>query len=120
MSFFQEVEISDADDVVGYKTVDVIHDLARYAAGKEFVTIEGDIPPLILSEIRYSSIVYTYGEIRIPEAPYEADHLRTLLFIGDFGLSSNMGKVLTSFVYLHLLDLNGCDVSCLPDALGAA
>ncbi|KAM1289538.1 hypothetical protein ACFX2I_016783 [Malus domestica] len=118
MSFFQEVEISDTDGVVGYRMVDVIHDLARHVAGQEFVTLKGDTPPLYPSEIRHSSIVYTYGEIRIPEALYEAGHLRSLLFIGEFGLSSNMGKMLTNFVYLRLLDLNGCDVTSLPDALG--
>ncbi|KAM2066864.1 hypothetical protein ACFX1T_043277 [Malus domestica] len=59
------------------------------------------------------------GEITIPlEALYAAEHLRTLLFLGDSGLSSNMEKMFSRFVYLRLLDLSGCGVSSFPDALG--
>ncbi|XP_068313985.1 putative disease resistance protein RGA1 [Pyrus communis] len=122
MSFFQEVEVSENEDVVGYRMNNVIHDLARYVAGEESVILEAGLPPYINpSQIRHSSIVYTNrdGEITIPlEALYAAEHSRTLLFLGDSGLLSNMGRMFSSFVYLRLLDLSGCDVSSFPDALG--
>ncbi|CAN6721441.1 unnamed protein product [Malus baccata var. baccata] len=117
-----EVEVSENDDVVGYRMNNVIHDLARYVAGEESLILEAGLPPYINpSQIRHSSIVYTNrdGEITIPlEALYAAEHLRTLLFLGDSGLSSNVEKMFSRFVYLRLLDLSGCDVSSFPDALG--
>ncbi|KAM1464508.1 hypothetical protein ACFXTO_044150 [Malus domestica] len=62
------------------------------------------------------------GEITIPlEALYAAEHLRTLLFLGDSGLSSNMEKMFSSFpdalgglICLRYLDLSYTPIENLP------
>ncbi|XP_034229434.1 disease resistance protein RGA2-like [Prunus dulcis] len=118
MSFFQEVELCEGVSITGYKMNDVIHDLARYVAGKEYVILEKGAPPNGPAQIRHSSVVYTYGEITIPEALYEEKHLRTLLLIGESGSLRSIGKMFSTFVYLRSLDLSSCTVYNLPESLG--
>ncbi|XP_034197289.1 putative disease resistance protein RGA3 [Prunus dulcis] len=118
MSFFQEVELCEGVSITGYKMNDVIHDLARYVAGKEYVILEQGAPPNGLAQIRHSSVVYTYGEITILEALYGEKLLRTLLLIGESGSLRSIGKMFSTFVYLRSLDLSSCTVYNLPESLG--
>ncbi|CAL9021675.1 unnamed protein product [Prunus brigantina] len=118
MSFFQEVELCEGVSITGYKMNDVIYDLARYVAGKEYVILEQGAPPNGQAKIRHSSVVYMYGEITIPEALYEEKHLRTLLLIGEYGSLRSVGKMFSTFVYLRSLDLSSCNVYNLPESLG--
>ncbi|CAL2278280.1 unnamed protein product [Prunus armeniaca] len=120
ISFLQEVWLHDSGEIIKYKMNDIIHDLARYVAGKEYVVLEQgrpqNWPP---TEIRHASVVYQYGaRIKIPETLYEAEHLRTLLLIGDSGSLQNGDKMYSSFEYLRVLDLNNCDLVDLPNSLG--
>ncbi|PRQ24170.1 putative P-loop containing nucleoside triphosphate hydrolase, leucine-rich repeat domain, L [Rosa chinensis] len=117
MSFFQEVDRCDGGGVIGYKMNDVIHDLSQYVAGDTTVILENGLQPKSLENIRHSSVVYRYRAITIPRALYEAQHLRSLLFIGESGLIKNIHKICSSFVYLRMLDLNSCDVHKLPESL---
>ncbi|XP_008237074.1 PREDICTED: putative disease resistance protein RGA1 isoform X2 [Prunus mume] len=119
--FLQEVRPHDGGEIIGYKMNDIIHDLARYVAGKEYVVLEQGRPQnWSPAEIRHASIVYRYGErITIPETLYKAEHLRTLLLIGDSGSLQNGDKIYSSFEYLRVLDLNNCDLVDLPNSLGA-
>ncbi|CAB4320356.1 unnamed protein product [Prunus armeniaca] len=118
--FLQEVRPHDGEEIIGYKMNDIIHDLARYVAGKEYVVLEHGQPQnWLAAEIRHASVVYRYGaRITIPETLYEAEHLRTLLLIGDSGRLENGDKIYSSFQYLRVLDLNNCDLADLPNSLG--
>ncbi|KAL6269907.1 hypothetical protein ACE6H2_026818 [Prunus campanulata] len=119
ISFLQEVRLHEGGETIGYKMNDIIHDLARYVAGKEYVVLEQGLPKnWSPAEIRHASVVYRYGAITIPETLYEAKHLRTLLLIGDSGRLENGDKIYSSFQYLRVLDLNNCDVVDLPECLG--
>ncbi|XP_034229432.1 disease resistance protein RGA2-like [Prunus dulcis] len=120
ISFLQEVRLHDGGETIGYKMNDIIHDLARYVAGKEYVVLEQGRPQnWSPAEIRHASVVYRYGaRITIPETLYEAEHLRTLLLIGDSGSLQNGDKIYSSFEYLRVLDLNNCDLVDLPNSLG--
>ncbi|KAL6269912.1 hypothetical protein ACE6H2_026823 [Prunus campanulata] len=118
ISFLQEVRLHDGGEIIGYKMNDIIHDLARYVAGKEYVVLEQGRPQnWSPTEIRHASVVYRYGaRITIPKTLYEAKHLRTLLLIGDSGLLDNvvLYQIPSSFDYLRVLDLNNCDLLDLP------
>ncbi|PRQ57458.1 putative P-loop containing nucleoside triphosphate hydrolase, leucine-rich repeat domain, L [Rosa chinensis] len=118
MSFFQEVELRDGGSTIGYKMNDVIHDLARYVSGNESVMLEQGLPPSNPAQIRRSSIIYKYREVTIPEALFEAEHLRTVLLIGEYGLLKDSSKMLLNCIYLRVLDLNNCDVHFLPSSIG--
>ncbi|XP_062020951.1 putative disease resistance protein RGA1 [Rosa rugosa] len=118
MSFFEEAEQCDCGSTaIAYKMIDIIHDLARYVAGKEYVILEHGLSLHSPTQIRHSSLV-PKGEITIPEALYEAEHLRSLLVIGGFGTVNNQSKLFSSFVYLRMLDLKRCDIDDLPRSLG--
>ncbi|KAI5313869.1 hypothetical protein L3X38_043045 [Prunus dulcis] len=117
ISFLQEVRLHEGGETIGYKMNEIIHDFARYVAGKEYVVLEQGRPQnWSPAEIRHASVVYTYGAITIPETLYEAKHLRTLLLIGDSGFL-NIDKIYSSFEYLRVLDLNNCDLVDLPKSL---
>ncbi|BFG41344.1 hypothetical protein CerSpe_276180 [Prunus speciosa] len=120
MSFFQEVEQCHGSRTIRYKMDDIIHDLARYVAEKEYVILEQNLPTNSPAppQIRHSSVVYKYRDVTIPAALYEADHLRSLLLIGESGSLEKNNKIFSSFEYLRVLDLNNCDVSALPESLG--
>ncbi|BFG41342.1 hypothetical protein CerSpe_276160 [Prunus speciosa] len=120
ISFLQEVRLHDGGEIIGYKMNDIIHDLARYVAGKEYVVLEQGRPQNWSSaEICHASVVYRYGaRISIPKTLYEAKHLRTLLLIGDSGSLQNGDKIYSSFEYLRVLDLNNSDLVDLPNSLG--
>ncbi|KAL6269914.1 hypothetical protein ACE6H2_026825 [Prunus campanulata] len=124
ISFLQEVWLHDGGEIIGYKMNDIIHDLARYVAGKDYLVLDeqgleqGRPQNWSAAEIRHASIVYRYGaRITIPETLYEAKHLRTLLLIGDSGSLQNGDKIYSSFEYLRVLDLNNCDLVDLPNSL---
>ncbi|CAB4289926.1 unnamed protein product [Prunus armeniaca] len=118
ISFLQEVRLHEGGEIIGYKMNDIIHDLAQYVAGKEYVVLEQGRPQnWSPAEIRHASVVYTYGAITIPETLYEAKHLRTLLLIGGSGFL-NIDKIYSSFEYLRVLDLNNCDPIDVPKSLG--
>ncbi|BFG41341.1 hypothetical protein CerSpe_276150 [Prunus speciosa] len=119
VSFLQQVRLHDGGEIIGYKMNDIIHDLARYVAGKEYVVLEQGRPQSWSpAEIRHASVVYRYGaRIIIPETLYEAKHLRTLLLIGDSGRLENGDKIYSSFQYLRVLDLNSCYLVDLPECL---
>ncbi|BFG41335.1 hypothetical protein CerSpe_276090 [Prunus speciosa] len=118
ISFLQQVQPCDGGGIMGYKMNDVIHDLARYVAGKESVVLEHGLAPNRSAKVRHSSVVYTNGAIKIPETLYEAEYLRTLVLIGDSGSLQNGDKIYSSFEYLRVLDLNKCDLVDLPNSLG--
>ncbi|KAM5554738.1 putative disease resistance protein RGA1 [Rosa sericea] len=118
MSFFQEVELRDGGSTVGYKMNDVIHDLARYVSGNESVMLKQGLPPSNPAQIRRSSIIYKYRGVTIPEALFEAEHLRTVLLIGEYGLLKDSSKMFSRCIYLRVLDLNNCDVHFLPSSIG--
>ncbi|KAM1669629.1 hypothetical protein FF1_043281 [Malus domestica] len=55
------------------------------------------------------------GEITIPlEALYAAEHLRTLLFLGDSGLSSNMEKMFSRYLDLSYTPIENLPLRTLP------
>ncbi|XP_062022988.1 putative disease resistance protein RGA1 isoform X1 [Rosa rugosa] len=115
MSFFQEVDRCDGGGVIWYKMNDVIHDLSQYVAGNTTMILENGFQPKNLEKIRHSSVVYRYRAITIPQALYEAKHLRSLLFIGESGLIKDfLYRISSSFEYLRTLDVNSCDVHELP------
>ncbi|BFG41340.1 hypothetical protein CerSpe_276140 [Prunus speciosa] len=119
ISFLQEVRQHEGGETIGYKMNDIIHDLARYVAGKEYVVLEQGRPQnWSPAEIRHASVVYRYGAITIPETLYDAKHLRTLLLIGNSGRLENGDKIYSRFQYLRVLDLNNCDLVDLPKSLG--
>ncbi|XP_050364558.1 putative disease resistance protein RGA1 [Argentina anserina] len=118
MSFFQEVDRCDGGGVSAYKMNDVIHGLSRYVAGNTHMILENGLQPKNVEEIRHSSVVYKYRAITIPGALYKAQHLRSMLYIGESGWIKNIDKMCSSFVYLRMLDLSSCDVHELPESLG--
>ncbi|KAF2320709.1 hypothetical protein GH714_030246 [Hevea brasiliensis] len=80
MSFFQDAGDTDGSSTSAYKMLDVIHDLAKFVAGKESVIVDQGLPSDNLAQTRHASVIFDFRSPKIPEALFEANHLRTLIF----------------------------------------
>ncbi|XP_037491128.1 putative disease resistance protein RGA3 [Jatropha curcas] len=112
--FFQKAEKCDNR----YKMHDIIHDLARYVAGKEFLILEKCPASNNLAQVRHSSIVSKFGSFSIPEALYEAEHLRTLMLRVGGDSQEVPKKLFLHFRYLLVLDLNSSGLTKLDESIG--
>lgn len=118
MCFFQEAEKRDGGSLIGYKMHDIIHDLARYVAGKEFLIVENCPKSNDLIRARHSSVVSKFGSFTIPEDLYKAEHLRTLILIVGGDLQEVPRDLFLRFKYLLVLDLNSCGLTKLHESVG--
>ncbi|KAK9287230.1 hypothetical protein L1049_015643 [Liquidambar formosana] len=118
MSFFQDVDSCNDGGITGYRMHDIIHDLARSVAGKGSLILEHGLPASSLASTRRSSVVSDFKTSTIPEALYEAKHLRTLLLFPGGGFVETPHKLFSSFKYLRVLDLNGCGLIRLDESIG--
>ncbi|XP_059650066.1 putative disease resistance protein RGA1 [Cornus florida] len=118
LSFFQEVEKSEDGSIKVYQMHDVIHDLARYVAGNEFVIIGHGLAPSNLAQTRHSSIDYSVYPSSFPHGLFKATHLRTLLFLCPGDHFEELPSSLTAmFVYLRVLDLSQCGIKTVQKSI---
>ncbi|XP_024464541.1 disease resistance protein RGA2 [Populus trichocarpa] len=121
MVFFQDAEKYDDGNMNCYKMHDIIHDLARYVSGEEFMIVEHDLLPFGLVQTCHSCSVGEVGSFTVPEALYEAEQLRTLLLVGVEGLKDIPFKLVfppsvERLRHLQTLNLYGCTgLAQLPD-----
>ncbi|XP_011005055.1 PREDICTED: putative disease resistance protein RGA4 [Populus euphratica] len=105
MGFFQDAEKYDDGNMICYKMHDIIHDLARYVSGKEFMIVEHDLLPLSLSfstkRIEASSFANLYGCTGLPQLP----DLKTMADLRHLILTGRdcLPLIPFSIIKLHLL-----------------
>ncbi|KAF2296497.1 hypothetical protein GH714_040463 [Hevea brasiliensis] len=118
MCFFQEAEKCNTGNMTRYKMRDIIHDLARYVAGKEFVILDHSHPGSSMLQTHHSSILCKFGSFEVPEGLYEAEHLRTILLIVGGDLQEVPIRLLSGFKYLWVLDMKSCGLTKLHELIG--
>ncbi|XP_057991274.1 putative disease resistance protein RGA1 isoform X2 [Hevea brasiliensis] len=106
MSFFQDAGDTDGSGISAYKMLDVIHDLAKFVAGKESVIVDQGLPSDNLAQTRHASVIFDFRSPNIPEALFDANHLRTLIFFPGGNTTDGYFKVFNSFPFLRVLDVN--------------
>ncbi|OAY39817.2 putative disease resistance protein RGA3 [Manihot esculenta] len=106
MSFFQGAGDADGSGTSGYKMLDIIHDLAKFVAGKESVIVDQGLTSNNLAQTRHASVIIDFRSPQIPEALYEAEHLRTLILFPGGNTRDDGSKVFYNFPFLRVLDVN--------------
>ncbi|KAF2296496.1 hypothetical protein GH714_040461 [Hevea brasiliensis] len=116
-SFFQEVKIGEDGNTTVYKMHDLIHDLAKYVGGNEFVKLEQGHTSVNLARARHASIIHNHESSMIPQALLNAKRLRTLLLMSLTVCSGELSFSPTKFMYLRVLNLSGCGIKTLQESI---
>ncbi|XP_038982271.1 putative disease resistance protein RGA3 [Phoenix dactylifera] len=124
-SFFQEVTEYLYGSVITCKMHDLVHDLAQSIAGEECLTMEVGSQKNIPERCHYSSLICNEMSLTISKFSSEAKKLRSFLVLqpGDyFSHSRSPAEVpknmLSTLTHLRVLDLSGCRIIKLPNAIG--
>lgn len=122
MSFFQDVTIDDLGDVSTCKMHDLIHDLAKLVAGKEFAVVEGK-EVSIGKRTRYLSYhTLVHFAQTLSSSLLRGEKLRTFLVPGQPSYARadldhiNFGSLL-SLKFLRVLTLCGLDIIAIPKSI---
>ncbi|XP_019260805.1 PREDICTED: putative disease resistance protein RGA3 [Nicotiana attenuata] len=123
-SFFQETEEKSFPQF--YKMHDLIHDLAKEVADREFFCITKTEDTEIVPEqaLHASCLFQINGSLAFPE-PFYAKHmkLRTFIYLNGSPYSvmsnSTLERMLASFECLRVLHLCHLQIKILPQSLGA-
>ncbi|KAL2513525.1 putative disease resistance RPP13-like protein 1 [Forsythia ovata] len=116
MSVFEDVKETEGGFVRGYKINDAFHSLARSITQKDFLVLENQLAQMNNGQVHHASIVCNNRPSLIPEALSQAKHLRTLLVFSEDGLLEVPSDIFSSFIYLRVLDLSGCQTK-LPQSI---
>ncbi|KAG1326572.1 putative disease resistance protein RGA3 [Cocos nucifera] len=124
-SFFQEVREYLDGSLITCKMHDLVHDLAQSIAGEECLTMEVGSQKNIPERCHYSSLICNEMSLTISKFSSEAKRLRSFLVLqpGDyFSHSRSPAEVpenmLSTLTHLRVLDLSGCRIIKLPNAIG--
>lgn len=124
-SFFQEVAEYLDGRLITCKMHDLVHDLARSIAGEECLTMEVGSQKNIPERCHYSSLICNEMSLTISKLSSEAKRLRSFLVLqpGDYFSHSRSPaevpeKMLYTLTHLWVLDLSGCRIIKLPNAIG--
>ncbi|KAL2513520.1 putative disease resistance RPP13-like protein 1 [Forsythia ovata] len=116
MSVFEDVKETEGAFVRGYKINDAFHSLARSITQKDSLVLENQLAQTNNGQVHHASIVCNNRPSLIPEALSQAKHLRTLLVFSEDGLLEVPSDIFSSFIYLRVLDLSGCQTK-LPQSI---
>nr|XP_009794776.1 PREDICTED: putative disease resistance protein RGA4 [Nicotiana sylvestris]XP_009794777.1 PREDICTED: putative disease resistance protein RGA4 [Nicotiana sylvestris]XP_009794778.1 PREDICTED: putative disease resistance protein RGA4 [Nicotiana sylvestris]XP_009794779.1 PREDICTED: putative disease resistance protein RGA4 [Nicotiana sylvestris] len=123
-SFFQEIEEKSFPQF--YKMHDLIHDLAKEVADREFFCItKTEDTEIVPEQVLHASCLFQInGSLAFPE-PFYAKHmkLRTFIYLNGspYSVMSNsmLERMLASFECLRVLHLCHLQIKILPQSLGA-
>ncbi|KAL2513524.1 putative disease resistance RPP13-like protein 1 [Forsythia ovata] len=116
MSVFEDVKETEGAFVRGYKINDAFHSLARSITQKDSLVLENQLAQTNNGQVHHASIVCNNRPSLIPEALSQAKHLRTLLVFSEDGLLEVPSDIFSSFIYLRVLDLSGCQTK-MPQSI---
>ncbi|KAL2490907.1 putative disease resistance RPP13-like protein 1 [Abeliophyllum distichum] len=116
MSVFEDVKETEGGFVRGYKINDAFYSLARSITQKDFLVLENQLAQKNNGQVHHASIVCNNRLSLIPKALSRAKHLRTLLVFSEDGLLGVPYDIFSSFIYLRVLDLSGCQTK-LPQSI---
>ncbi|CAL5332606.1 unnamed protein product [Camellia sinensis] len=118
MSFFEAVNKYDNNNSPEFTMHDLIHDLAKFIAGNEFLMLDQDDASIKLAKVHHSSnpssnlaqthhasIFCNFWSYRVPEALYTPKQLITLRFFSPTNDSDKALPIITAvFKRLRVLD----------------
>ncbi|KAI5661281.1 hypothetical protein M9H77_20604 [Catharanthus roseus] len=115
LSFFEDVKECNSACGAAYKVNEFFHKFAVHLTSNESIVLgEKTLTPQNLSKIHHASWITDFRSSEIPERLYQAKHLRTLLIFSD-GMKEIPLNAFSSFVYLRVLHLSGCQAE-LPES----
>lgn len=117
-SFFEIVHENDRGEVQKCRMHDLIHDLSKLVAGVEFIAVNSGTNN-ISKRIRHVSFHCHWG-IEDARPLLQASKLRTLFLPFKVGNSQDSFQdiLISSFSYLHVLDLSSQRIKDLPSSIG--
>ncbi|KAF2320705.1 hypothetical protein GH714_030238 [Hevea brasiliensis] len=118
MSFFQDAGDTDGSGISAYKMLDVIHDLAKFVAGKESVIVDQGLPSDNLAQTRHASVIFDFRSPNIPEALFDANHLRTLIFFPGVAIIKELPTI-AKMLNLRHLNVTRCESLCTMSSIFA-
>ncbi|CAI9764457.1 unnamed protein product [Fraxinus pennsylvanica] len=116
MSVFKGIKETESGSTRRYRINEAFYNLARSITEKEFLVIEKGFTRKNIGQVHHASIVSGYRPSLIPEGLFQAKHLRTLLIFSEGGLLEVPSEIFSSFIYLRVLDLSGCQTE-LPQRI---
>ncbi|KAM4075383.1 hypothetical protein ACB094_10G165800 [Castanea mollissima] len=121
MSFFQDVQRGDHGNIIECKMHNLIHDLAQYVAGSEYLRVEDNNMVRSLSLIRHLSVVPDLSNSHVETLPESVCCLYDSQVMNLYGsynlikLPSHTGKM---FKLKHLIII-GCErLTQMPASIG--
>ncbi|CAN4120643.1 unnamed protein product [Withania somnifera] len=123
-SFFQETEESESFLHL-YKMHDLIHDLAKEVADREFFSIiKAEDTEIVPDQTLHASCLFQIdGSLAFPNSFYKKHlNLRTFIYLKDdrYTVMSNstLERMISSFARLRILHLGQLNIQFLPQSLG--
>ncbi|KAJ4759275.1 NBS-LRR type disease resistance protein [Rhynchospora pubera] len=119
-SFFVEVKKNEVGQVVGCKLHDLMHDLARLVAGKQFCMITKDIKGDTIYKRTYHLLIDQWSShLTMLEETKKAKSLRTLLVSRSYPIEKSfVGRIFVMLRCLRVLDFRSSGIKVIPDSIG--
>ncbi|XP_060178820.1 putative disease resistance protein RGA3 [Lycium barbarum] len=123
-SFFQESEEHESFSHF-YKMHDLIHELAKEVADREFFSIKkNEDTEVVPEQTLHVSCLFEIDDSSVFPSPFYRKHmkLRTFIYLNDsiYGVmcNSTLGRMISSFERLRVLHLCDLQIKLLPQSLG--
>ncbi|KAJ3706854.1 hypothetical protein LUZ61_010559 [Rhynchospora tenuis] len=119
-SFFLEVKKNEDGLVVECKLHDLMHDMGRLVAGKQFCMITKDIKGDAIYKRTYHLLIDQWSShLTMLEETKKAKYLRTLLISRCYPIEKNfLGRIFLKLRCLRVLDFRSSGIKVVPDSIG--
>jgi hypothetical protein len=117
-SFFQEAKEDKFGNIIKFKMHGLVHDIAQSVSRFE-CTYVGSNEKVVIEKVRHLSFPSFSDFEKNLSSFVKAKKIRTFLKFDYMSLQeeSTLKKLISSFRYLHVLDLNGLEIMTAPNSI---